>query len=105
MIMMNVYIIYFLLLKNGKIYTGITNDLERRISEHFEEKDPKSYTSRFKVEKLIGYLEFSSPNEAIDAEKKIKKWSHAKKIALLNQDWDTLKMLSKKYFSKDESDE
>jgi putative endonuclease len=102
---MNVFTVYFLLLKNGKIYTGITNDLERRISEHFEELDPKSYTSRFKVEKLLGYLEFPSPNEAIDAEKKIKKWSRAKKMALLNQDWDTLKMLSKKYFAKVEGEE
>jgi len=93
---MKTYFVYLLLLKNGKIYTGITNNLDRRLQEHFDYVNPNCYTAKYKIEKLIGSIEFSSPTEAIAAEKKIKKWSHAKKLAFINEDWNNLKDLAKR---------
>jgi putative endonuclease len=97
---MKTYTVYFLLLKNGKIYTGITNNLDRRVSEHLNDTNPKSYTSRFKVDKLLGYIDFTNPTEAIEAEKKFKGWSKLKKLAFINQDWDLIKQLSTKKYTK-----
>ncbi len=90
------YFVYLLLLKNGKIYTGITNNLERRLQEHLNYVNPECYTSKYKINKYLGCIEFDSPGDAIEAEKKIKKWSHAKKMALMNEEWHLLKQLAKK---------
>jgi len=64
------------------LYTGVTNNLERRIFEH-KNKLIKGFTSKYNVNKLIWYEEFNSPEEAIAAEKKIKGWTRQKKIDLI----------------------
>jgi putative endonuclease len=46
------------------LYTGVTNDLERRVGEHKEGK-PGSFTSRYKVNRLVYFEEFSDINQAI----------------------------------------
>ena len=53
------------------MYVGVTNDLERRINEH-SFKAISSFTSKYNLNKLIYYQEFSDINDAIEAEKKIK---------------------------------
>ncbi|MCK4891249.1 MAG: GIY-YIG nuclease family protein [Candidatus Pacebacteria bacterium] len=64
------------------LYTGITNNLNRRMYEH-KNKLIKGFTSKYNIEKLIYSQEFNTAIEAITAEKKIKGWTRIKKIKLI----------------------
>ena len=77
------------------MYTGVTNDSVRRMSEH-NEKAVESFSSRYNVNKLVYLEEFALPKEAIAAEKKIKGWTRKKKIDLIKQDNPEMIDLSKK---------
>ncbi len=68
---------------NSVLYTGITNNLNRRISEHKEGLIKDSFTSRYKLYKLLWFEEFPSPNEAIQVEKRVKDFRRDKKINLI----------------------
>ncbi|MFA6531588.1 MAG: GIY-YIG nuclease family protein [Patescibacteria group bacterium] len=68
------------------LYTGITNDLDRRVFEHKNGLIKNSFSKRYKLYKLVWFQEFNSPAEAIAAEKKVKGWTREKKIALIEQD-------------------
>jgi putative endonuclease len=77
---------------NTVIYTGVTNDLKRRVWEH-KTKTGSGFTSRYNVTKLVYYESFSCITDAIAAEKKIKAGSRAKKIKLIesmNPGWKNL---------------
>ena len=81
---MNAFYIYIMSnTSNSTIYVGVTDDLERRVSEH-RTADPKSFTSRYNCHKLVYFEEFSSIMEAIAREKQIKSWSRKKKDALID---------------------
>ena len=68
---------------NTVIYTGVTNDLKRRVYEH-KEKLIDGFTKKYNVNKLV-YFEFTSNiNSAIQREKQIKAGSRQKKIDLIN---------------------
>ncbi len=67
---------------NTVIYTGVTSDLWRRVSEH-KEKHADSFTKKYNVTKLVWFEECVSIMDAIAAEKKIKAGSRAKKDALI----------------------
>jgi len=67
---------------NTVLYTGITNNIERRMYEHKNKLIP-GFTSRYNVNKLIWFEEFPVPQEAISAEKKIKGWRRDKKLAMI----------------------
>jgi len=75
----NSYWVYIATNKSGTLYTGVTNNLERRINEHQNKLIP-GFTSKYNINKIIFYQEFSNPNDAIAAEKKIKGWTRRKKI-------------------------
>jgi putative endonuclease len=79
--------------KNNKmLYTGVTNNLERRILEHKNHTIP-GYTDKYNVTKLVFYQEFSDINEAIATEKKLKGWLRSKKdqlISKFNPEWKEL---------------
>ena len=78
---------------NVCLYTGVTNDLERRLYEHKHEIAPNSYTARYHVHKLVYYEETSDPYAAIAREKQIKSWSRKRKNALIervNPRWEDL---------------
>ena len=92
------YYVYILASKkNGVLYIGVTNDLERRIFEH-KNKTVKGFTSRYNVDKLVYFEKYSNINEAIKKEKQLKKWNRQWKIDLIEgnnpnwsdlaQDWD-----------------
>ncbi len=69
---------------NTVLYTGVTNDLTRRMDEHIRKVVP-GFTSRYNVQKLIWLEEFGAPDEAIAAEKRIKGWKREKKLALIRE--------------------
>ena len=63
------------------VYTGVTNDLIRRVYEHKHNADPDSFTARYAVHKLVYFEHTSSRYAAISREKQIKSWSRKKKNA------------------------
>ena len=66
------------------LYTGVTNDLKRRIREHEKNRgDQKSFSGKYYCNKLVFYEEFDSPADAIKRENEIKKLSRAKKLKLI----------------------
>ncbi|HGE69929.1 TPA: GIY-YIG nuclease family protein [Candidatus Poribacteria bacterium] len=78
------YYVYIMTNKNNTvIYTGITNNLKRRVYEH-KEKIIRSFTSRYNVNKLVYYEIFEDTYNAISREKQIKAGSRGKKINLVN---------------------
>ena len=91
---MKSYFVYILKCADSKLYTGFTNDLERRMIEHQEGNSLTSFTTNRRPVELIFYQEFNDVNQAIFFEKKIKKWSSKKKLALANGDYDMLQILA-----------
>jgi len=84
MVMGKQYYVYIMTNKNNKVlYTGITNDLKRRVYEH-KEKYVAGFTTKYNVSKLVYYEIFEDPENAILREKKIKAGSRQKKIDLIN---------------------
>ena len=75
------------------IYTGVTNDLVRRVYEHKHHLDKGGFTARYNVEYLVYFESTSDVNAAIEREKQIKGWSRKKKIKLIeskNPAWNDL---------------
>ena len=74
------------------LYVGMTNDLARRISEHRAREIP-GFTADYRCRKLVCYEHCTDVRDAIAREKQLKKWSRAKKVALiasLNPRWKDL---------------
>ena len=88
------YYVYILATADNKvIYTGVTNNLPRRIYEHKNSLDPKSFTSRYHVYKLVYYECTNNVTSAIEREKQIKGWSRKHKNKLIeskNPNWNEL---------------
>jgi putative endonuclease len=81
--------------KNGTLYIGVTNNIERRITEHKSKLNPQSFTSRYNVNILVYYETFQYINDAIDREKQLKKWNRQWKINLIeeeNKEWKDLSL-------------
>lgn len=68
---------------NSVFYTGVTNNLQRRIWEHKTGFIKKSFTSKYRLYKLVWFEEFSTPLDAITAEKKVKDFRREKKISMI----------------------
>ncbi len=78
------YYVYMMTNKNDNvIYTGMTNNLRRRVYEH-KEKLINGFTKKYNITKLVYYEVFEDPENAILREKQIKAGSRQKKIALVN---------------------
>jgi len=71
--------------KNGVLYIGVTNDIERRVFEH-KNKLVKGFTSRYNVDQLMYFEKFTNIKEAIKREKRLKKWNRQWKIDLIEKD-------------------
>jgi len=77
---------------NSVFYTGVTNDLEKRVYEH-KSKLIKGFTEKYNIDKLVYYEVFDDINDAITREKQIKAGSRQKKIDLIermNPKWRNL---------------
>lgn len=84
---------------DGSYYVGHTDDIETRLAIHHS-GEIKCYTSDKRPLKLVWADVTSSRYEAIMMERRIKGWSRKKKQALVQQDWEQIKNLSKKIFKK-----
>ena len=73
-------------ISNKVLYTGITNNLERRVFEHKNKVSPLSFTSKYNCNKLVFYESTSSVESAIIQEKQIKAGNRMKKIILIEKD-------------------
>ena len=91
---MKFYYVYILLCNDDSLYVGVTSDIDRRVMEHNIGKYPDAYTHSRRPVTLVFYQDFTDPNQAIEFEKKIKKWSRVKKQALINGNFDKLQDLS-----------
>jgi putative endonuclease len=79
------YAVYILASKrNGTLYTGVTNDLSRRMYEH-KEKMNRGFTARYNVSLLVYYEVHEEIHEAILREKQIKKWNRKWKLHLIEK--------------------
>ncbi|MCW2338384.1 putative GIY-YIG superfamily endonuclease [Sphingobium sp. B2D3A] len=85
---------YILRCRDGRYYTGHTDDLERRIGEH-QTGGFCAFTSPRRPVTLIWSEDFGSREEALQAELIVKKWSRAKKEALAASDWARLSHFSR----------
>ena len=91
---MKSYYVYILLCSDGLTYTGFTNNISRRFQEHQNGRNKTCFTYKRRPLKLIFRQEFNDVHQAINFEKKIKKWSGKKKIALANEEYDLLQILA-----------
>ena len=74
------------------LYVGVTNDLERRASDHSLRRG-SAFAKQYNANKLVCFEAFPDPQSAIDREKQLKNWSRAKKDALIakeNREWRDL---------------
>ena len=83
-----IYNFYVYILTNKSktvLYTGVTNDLRRRLKEHKEKSSPQSFTARYNVEFLIYYEHFGWIQLAIAREKEIKDYRRELKLELIKE--------------------
>ena len=90
---MRQFYVYILSSRSGVLYVGVTNDLERRVYQH-KHKLVQGFTVRYNVNLLVFYEVFPAAIQAIAAEKKIKGWTRAKKVRLIESKNPTWKDLS-----------
>ena len=86
---------YMLHCRGGYFYVGHTDNLEHRIAQHKSGVLPGFTADHLPVE-LAWSQEFPTRYEAQTAEKQIKGWSRAKKLALIRGDWPQISVLAKK---------
>jgi len=75
--------------KNGTLYVGVTNDIERRIFEH-KAKLVDGFSKKYSLDILVYVELFTDIKDAIASEKRLKGWTRAKKLSLIereNPDW------------------
>jgi|SRR5436189_2697763 len=90
---MRLYYVYILASRNRVLYTGITRDLAKRLSQHRSGLYPRSFVSQYKVTQLVYFEEYTDVRQAIAREKQIKAWRRGKKIRLIesmNPEWTDL---------------
>lgn len=91
----NGYWVYVLLCRDGSFYVGVTSNVEARLIQHAEGPDRRHYTYARRPLELVYTASFSSPEDAIRAEKQLKGWSRAKKAALLRGDWNGIREVAR----------
>ena len=89
---MTQYYVYMMTNNSGTLYTGVTNDLVRRVFEH-KQRLSSGFTRKYNITRLVYYEVHEDPLSAIAREKQIKSWLRRKKIQLIqsvNPEWRDL---------------
>lgn len=89
--------VYILRCSDGSYYAGLTRgEVVTRVSQHQQGIDPKAYTFKRRPVALVWSAHFDRIDEAIETERRIKRWTRVKKEALISGDYDALPGLSRK---------
>jgi len=83
---------YIMASKSRRIYTGVTNNIERRVKQH-KANEIEGFTQRYRINRLVCFEVFPYVGNAIRREKEIKGWDRTKRVALIereNPTWDDL---------------
>ena len=89
------FYVYIITNKNKTVlYTGVTNNLQRRLSEHREKLNPKSFSAKYNLEFLLYYEHFGWIQLAIAREKEIKNLTREKKLNLIKDFNPEIKFLN-----------
>ena len=99
---MKTYYVYILTNPGGMLYTGITNNLLRRLYEHRNEL-VEGYTKKYHISRLIFFEETSDVNIAIAREKELKGWRRRKKLDLIKSSNPTMRDLAEDWFDENNS--
>jgi putative endonuclease len=91
--------VYIVASRSRNLYTGVTNNLERRISQHRQGPVP-GFTKRYRIHRLVYYEEFGDIRAAIAREKQVKHWDRRKRLALIDAQNPTWKDLTEFLFPK-----
>ena len=93
------YYVYILASRSRTLYTGVTNNLARRMAEHRERLLP-GFASRYRIHRLVYYEAYRDVRQAIFRETQIKKWRREKKVALIDASNPTWDDLSSRWFER-----
>jgi putative endonuclease len=96
------FYVYLLSSKSRRLYTGVTNDLERRLFEH-KSKLVDGFTKQYNIDRLVYFEQTTDVLSAITREKQIKRWSRRKKVALIETINPTWQDLSAEWYKADSS--
>ena len=88
------FTLYLLLCRDGPLYVGHTDDMAARMAQH-DMGLGSAYTASRRPLKLMHAEEFESRYEALEMERKLKGWSHAKTVAYMHGDWSAIQELAK----------
>src|ERR1700676_4303127 len=86
------YYVYIITNPSRTLYTGMTNNLRRRLDEHKRKLVP-GFTAKYNINRLVYFEVFEDVRNAIDCEKKIKSWTRARRVGWVesrNVKWDNL---------------
>ena len=99
---MKKYWVYILASATRTLYTGVTNDLMRRVYEH-RIGSGSEFTGKYRVHRLVHFEQTENGRVAIAREKQIKGWSRSKKIALIESENPNWKDLAEGWYPKADS--
>ena len=79
------YFVYILTNKSNRVfYVGVTDDLARRVREHYEGTN-EGFTKRYQIKKLVYFERFHEVRDALEREKAVEKLSRVNKIKLITE--------------------
>ncbi len=94
---MRTYYVYIMASRSRVLYTGVTNDLTRRVNEH-KRGLVSGFTRKYRITRLVYFEEFPDIRDAIAREKEIKGWKRLRKISLIESRNPTWEDLAKNWF-------
>jgi putative endonuclease len=94
---MRTYCVYIMASRSRVLYTGVTNDLIRRVDEHRRGRT-RGFTSQYHVTRLVYFEKFADVRDAIAREKEIKGWVRARKVRLIGERNPTWEDLAERWF-------
>lgn len=90
------YYVYMLRCSDGSLYVGMTNNIDRRLSEHESGRNEKSYTYKRRPLSLVFCAQYKYVLNAIKREKQLKRWTAQKKKVLVSENFSVLRSFSRR---------